>query len=222
VSPDGMYYWDGQRWVSALSPDGRQRWNGAAWEPFAGPAYAMAPFAPARPPRQPTSWTRPLQYAVIARYLAAALYGLTLPFVLSGYMSQVMQQSLQRQQSTYPPGEGPPPGFTDMMTSILTASLWVGTLIGLAIAGIVIVAAIKRWTWAYYAILVLVGFTLLGTVYNLADLVSGGLLSARQGVQPPEWTRISAYAFGAVDTALFVWMLVALIRRGPWGMGQAR
>ena len=82
-----MYYWDGQRWVSTLSPDRRQRWNGSSWEPVVGPAYALAPFVPARRPRQP-------------------------------------------------------------------------------ITGVVIVAAIKRWTWAYYAILVLVGFTLLGTVYN--------------------------------------------------------
>jgi len=216
-----MYYWDGQRWVSALSPDGRQRWNGSAWEAFAGPAYAMAPFVPARPPREPTSWTRPLQYAVVARYVAASLYGLTLPFVLSGYMAQVMQQSIQRQQGAYPPGEAPPPGFTDMMTSVMTASLWIGTLIGLALTVAVVVAAIRRWTWAYYAILVLVGLTLLGTVYNLVDLVSGGALSARQGVQPPIFSRIFAYGFGAVDTALFVVMLIALIRHGPWGMRQA-
>ena len=31
MSPDGMYYWDGQAWVSTLSHDGRSRWNGQAW-----------------------------------------------------------------------------------------------------------------------------------------------------------------------------------------------
>lgn len=212
-----MYFWDGRRWVSTLSPDGRQRWNGSTWEPVAGHAYTPPSYQ--RPAtREPTSWTRPLQYAVIARYVASGIYGLFLPFLLGGYMSQVMQQSVQRQQQAYPPGEAPPPGFTDMMSSIMTGSLWVGVFIGLTLTVIAIVAAIKRWTWAYYAILVLLGFTMLGTVYNLVDLVTGGILSARQAIQPPELSRVFAYAFGAVDTALFVWMLVALIRRGPWGM----
>ena len=31
VSPDGRWFWDGQRWVSAVSPDGAWRWNGTAW-----------------------------------------------------------------------------------------------------------------------------------------------------------------------------------------------
>src|SRR5438105_4618280 len=31
VSPDGKWYWDGQRWLSTLSPDGRSRWDGNQW-----------------------------------------------------------------------------------------------------------------------------------------------------------------------------------------------
>jgi hypothetical protein len=211
-----MYYWDGQRWASTLSPDGRQRWNGSGWEPVSG-AFAPA-HAQARPPlREPTSWTRPLQYAVIARYAAAGIYGLFLPFWLGPYMSQVMQQSIQRQQQAYPPDETPPPGFTDMMNAVMAGSLWVGTIIGLTLTVIVIVAAMKRWTWAYYAILALIGFTLLGTVFNLINLVTGGALTAHQP-QPPQITRAVGDAFGVIDTVLFVWMLVALVRRGPWAM----
>jgi hypothetical protein len=33
VSPDGNWWWDGQKWVSALSEDGRWRWNGREWQP---------------------------------------------------------------------------------------------------------------------------------------------------------------------------------------------
>lgn len=32
-SPDGLWYWDGYAWKSAISPDGSWRWNGAAWVP---------------------------------------------------------------------------------------------------------------------------------------------------------------------------------------------
>lgn len=31
LSPDGRYYWDGQRWTSAISPDGAWRWDGRGW-----------------------------------------------------------------------------------------------------------------------------------------------------------------------------------------------
>ena len=41
LSPDGMYYWDGQRWVSTLSPDGRSRWNGTAWVPARPPPTCL-------------------------------------------------------------------------------------------------------------------------------------------------------------------------------------
>jgi hypothetical protein len=212
-----MYYWDGQQWASTLSPDGRFRWNGSAWETVPTMAYPPPYYSSCPLQREPTSWTQPLQIAVVARYVAAGLYGLALPFWLRGYISAVMQRSLQQQQQAYPPGEGPPPGFTDMMNSIMTGSLWLGAILGLVIAIVAILGAIKRWTWAYYVILVLLGFTLLGTVFNLINLVAGGALTARQP-QPPEFIQIAAYIFGAIDTVLFVWMLVALVRRGPWAM----
>ena len=36
-SPDGLFYWDGQRWVSAISPDGAWRWDGSAWRAARAP-----------------------------------------------------------------------------------------------------------------------------------------------------------------------------------------
>jgi hypothetical protein len=212
-----MYYWDGQQWASTLSPDGRFRWNGSTWEPVPTMAYPAPYYPDSRPQREPTSWTQPLQIAVVARYVASGLYGLALPFWMQGYMSAVMQRSLAQQQQAYPPGQGPPPGFTDMMNSIVTGSIWIGTVIGLALAVVAIVGAVKRWTWAYYLILVLLGFTLLGTMFNLINLAAGGALTSRQP-QPPEPARVAAYIFGAIDTVLFVWMLIAVVRRGPWAM----
>ena len=37
VSPDGLYYWDGGQWKTAISPDGGWRWNGSAWQPASSP-----------------------------------------------------------------------------------------------------------------------------------------------------------------------------------------
>ena len=96
MSPDGMYYWDGQRWASTLSPDGRFRWNGAAWE--AVPSSGLAPgfYQPPGTVREPTSWTQPLQLLVIIRYVLIGIYGLLLPFWATGYVTQAMQQSIHR------------------------------------------------------------------------------------------------------------------------------
>jgi hypothetical protein len=33
LSPDGLFYWDGTRWVSTTSPEGAWRWDGSAWRP---------------------------------------------------------------------------------------------------------------------------------------------------------------------------------------------
>ena len=32
-SPDGLWWWDGTQWKSAVSPDGLWRWDGQAWVP---------------------------------------------------------------------------------------------------------------------------------------------------------------------------------------------
>ncbi len=31
VSPDGKFYWDGERWVATLSDDQRWKWDGTKW-----------------------------------------------------------------------------------------------------------------------------------------------------------------------------------------------
>lgn len=33
VSPDGQWFWDGQKWLTTLSPDGKWRWDGRRWAP---------------------------------------------------------------------------------------------------------------------------------------------------------------------------------------------
>ena len=211
-----MYYWDGQRWASTLSPDRRFRWNGTAWEPVSPALHPPAYVAPAQ--REPTSWTRPLQIAVILRYALAGIYALMLPALMSGYMSQVVQRSIERQQQAFPSGATPPPAaFTDMMTSLMTGSLWAGAVIGFGLSVVAIIAAIKRWVWAYYLILALLGFTLVSSVFNVINLAVGGALTATQP-QPPQFTLVIEYVFTPIDIVLFVWMLVAVIRRGPWAM----
>jgi hypothetical protein len=218
LSPDGMYYWDGQQWVSTLSHDGRSRWNGSAWVP-SGQAGPPAGYQPAPGiGRQPTSWTRPLQYAVAGWYALSALYTLTTPFWLKGPMTQAIAQSIQRQEQLQPSATPLPPGFTDMMNSFMAVGLWVSALIAVAISVLVIIGAFKRWTWMYYVVLVLLGFSTISLPLNIVSIFVGPSMSAAQGFSLPSWTYWIAVVISIPAAALFVWMVIALIKRGPWAM----
>jgi hypothetical protein len=218
VSPDGMFFWDGQRWLSTLSPDGRSRWNGTAWvatgQAYGPPAYQAA----ARRLREPTSWTRPVQLAVAGWYVIEGVYALSLPFWMGGPMSQAMNQSIQRQQQLYPTVSPPPVEFTNIMTSMVGGALWVSALFGLAIAIVVVIGALQRWTWLYYAVLVLLGLGAISLPLDVVDALGGSAVSAASGFNLPSWTYWLGLASAIPSTALFVWMLVALVKRGPWAM----
>jgi len=214
-SPDGLYYWDGQQWHSTLSPDGRFRWNGSQWIPTGqstGPPYQE----PAHAQRTPTSWTRPLQVAVVVWYAISGIYTLALPFWMGGTMAQIMNQSMQRSAQRYP-NTTPPPEFVSAMTSFMTGVLWIGALFGFALALVAIIGALNRWTWLYYAVMVLLGLGILGVPINLINLARGPS-AFTYGVVMPAWVTWESLGHSIVGGALAVAMLYALVKRGPWGM----
>jgi hypothetical protein len=216
LSEDGLYYWDGRQWISTLSPDGRSRWNGIAWvpvAPIAAPAYAYYP-QPATI-RVPTPWTKPMQYAVAAWYALSALYAASLPFWMSGVMTQAVNQSFQRQAQLNPNVAPPPPEFLSSMTSMMSGILWASVVIGIGICAVLVIGALRRWTWIFWVVLVLLGLGTLFLPFNLISAVAGSTYAERlYGL--PSWTTWLSVAIGIPTAALFIWMLVALIRYGPW------
>ncbi|HSS94365.1 MAG TPA: hypothetical protein VLR46_10290 [Candidatus Dormibacteraeota bacterium] len=221
MSDDGLYYWDGQRWVSTLSPDGRWRWSGSAWVPMTG--MVAAPYGYSNYPqpanvRVPTPWTKPMQYAVAAWYAISGLYALSLPFWMSSIMGQVFNQAVQRQTQLNPDVSPPPPDFVNSMTTMMSAFLWVGALIGFAIAAVAIIGALQRWTWIFYVILVLLGFGAISLPFSLASAFGGS--SALNAYSLPSSVTWVSTLFEIPGAALFVWMLVAVIRYGPWAMSR--
>lgn len=209
-----MYYWDGAAWVSAVSPDGRHRWNGSSWVPN---TYLASTYTPAQPvQRQPTSWTRPLQYAVVAWGAITAIASASLPFWMGGQMTQIMQGAIQRQEQLTPNLNPPPPSFYDSMSSLMTTMLWIAAIFAGAIAIVVIVGALQRWTWMYYVVLAWLGLGLISGPADLLNLVMGG--NSSYGYSPPSWIYVLGIVSWVPSTALFVFMLVGLVKRGPWGM----
>jgi hypothetical protein len=219
LSEDGLYYWDGRQWISTLSPDGRSRWNGYAWVPVASMTPVAAPaYAYYQQPATawaPTPWTKPMQYAVAAWYALAALYAVSLPFWMSGVMTQAVNQSFQRQAQLNPNVSPPPPEFLSSMTSMMSGILWASAIVAVVVCAVLAVGAVMRWTWIFWVVLVLLGLGTLALPFNLISAVAGSTYAASlYGL--PSWTPWLSVAIGIPTAALFVWMLVALIRFGPW------
>ena len=222
LSPDGMYYWDGQRWVSTLSHDGRSRWNGTAWV-ATGPVYASRTYQASGPiTREPTSWTRPLQLAVAGWYALQGIYALTLPFWMTGPVTQAVnqsiQQSIQRQQELNPNVSPPPADFVNTMTSIMGGALWVAAVFGLAVALVAVIGSLKRWTWTFYVVLVFLGLGTISLPLDVVNALGGSAISSASGFTMPGWFYWVGLLTAIPSAALFIWMLVALVRRGPWAM----
>jgi hypothetical protein len=174
-------------------------------------------YAATAPPRVPTSWTRPIQIGVAAYYAANGLYAISLPLWMGSSVSQVFNNAMQQQQQLNPDVTPPPPELMTTMTSLINGSIWVGALIAFTIAVLAIVGAMRRWTWVYWAVMVLLGLTAISLPLRFLGAV-GGTLSAGNAVQVPAAATVAGIVFGLAGAVLFIAMLIAIISRGPWGM----
>jgi len=225
LSADGLFYWDGKQWVSALSPDGRQRWDGSSWVAIAPamlPAAATQPGfmtpplpGPSTVARTPTSWTRPLQYGVGGLAAVTAVWYAALPFWAGGPMSDEIRQRAVRAADANPGLYPDPSQYAASVAAFAVILLAVVAIVYVAVATVVLIGAVRRWTWLYYAALVLLALAILGLPSTLAGALGiipaapalGGSLAVQQ------WAGV---AHGVLSMALFGWMMVALLRRGPW------
>jgi hypothetical protein len=214
LSQDGLYYWDGQQWVSTLSNDGRSRWNGVAWVPVA----TLTPVFYSQPPtraRVPTGWTKPMQYSVIAWYVAYAIWSIAGPLLMAGSISDYVNQVVQQNAALNPDVPPPPADVMATINNVITVALAIGAAIGVAISAVAIIGALGRWTWVFYAVLVLLG---LQTVSFPFTLISAFSASAFSPIQLPVAISAASVAFAIPAIALFIWMALAAFRRGPWAM----
>jgi hypothetical protein len=168
--------------------------------------------------RVPTSWTRPLSYSVAGWYVLRAIYVLVLPFVLAGPMAGYINQVMQRQAQLDPNAAPPPADLLTILNNFMIVGFAIGAAIGVAISVVAIIGALQRWTWVFYAVLVLLAFEAMSFPFAV---ISAFTTSALSPVKLPVGMSVASIGFGAVAVALFVWMLVAIFRRGPWAMTRA-
>lgn len=204
--------------MATLSPDGKWRWNGTDWVPaVAGMARPPGHFSE----RVATSWTRPMRYLVAAFFGAQALFVGSLPFWYITTMTQ-WADAMNRQNQQLNPGQAsPPPDLAANIDAQMTVAFYVMVVLLLFISVAALVGALSRWMAAFYLILGLLCLETLYLVFGaLGTLVESFASSALigQSVSPPAWMTWTEAAFGVAAAALFAWMLIATVRRGPWAM----
>ena len=87
-----------------------------------------------------------------------------------------------------------------------------------AIFAVAIIGALQAWTWVYYVVLVLLGLSAILLPVDLVYVFVGARIASIAGMTMPSWLYLVSFLTGIPGAALFVWMLIALVKRGPWAM----
>jgi hypothetical protein len=220
LSPDGAYVWNGREWVPnqpqqpMRSPDGAYVWNGREWVP-AGPP------APPRFRREPTGWTRPLQLAVIALMVLGVVNLLLLLPYLTDYIREAVRRSIELSLASQPPAENAEEIRAQVLAFGDQIALWTGVLTLVLAAAwfiLVLIGTLRRWTWFYWLLMVVFGLSILGIPQQLLQVfgvgVSGG--PGQPTFIEPLPSAIVGLVVGLAEFAVFIWMIVAYRKFGPW------
>ncbi|HAC45893.1 MAG TPA: hypothetical protein DCF65_07465 [Chloroflexi bacterium] len=176
-----------------ISADGQFRWDGQQWVPLGAGR------------RVPTPWTRPMQLAAAGFFALSAISGLVITLAFVNHDSVL--RAVHAQGGQIPTG-------TDIDT-IINAT--VGLTYGVAIffAAFYLVAAVGSflaWRWMFWAVFVLCGLSTIGGLINLRSF-------ANVDQSPvPVGGLVVDELIAMLGAALFVWMLVGLVKYGPWAM----
>ena len=179
--------------VGQVSADGQFRWDGQQWVPIP------------RGEREPTPWTRPMQLGVVAFFVIEVLFSIITSALFINHDS--MLKVLQAQGTSIPQG-------TDVNTvvSISIVFAWVVTLVIAAIELVAALGSYLRWRWMFWVVLVLLGIGSIGAVTNI------NTFAHPQTSPVPTWGVAISELLAIGSLGLFLWMLIAAIRYGPWAM----
>ena len=176
-----------------VSADGQFQWDGRQWVPI--------------PPgtRVPTPWTRPMQLASAALFGVEAVYSVVTSLIFIN--RDTMLKAIQAQGTQLPSG-----------TSVDTViNIAIGTTIAVVVffAVLELVAAVGSylgWRWMFWAALILFGLGGLGAFTNLPTLF-------KPDTSPIPLPAVLVSELASIlSLAMFVWMLIGVIKFGPWAM----
>lgn len=227
LSPDGAYTWNGREWVPnpaqtpTVSPDGAYVWNGREWVPNVYPGTPMAAPGPARFRRQPTGWTRPLQLAVILLTLIGDVNVFTLLPYISNYVKDASRRSIELSLASQPQAADTEQVRAQTLAVIDTIGTWV-IIVTVVFAALwlllLLIGTLRRWTWFYWLLMVLYALSIPSLPSQLMQVF--GIGTSGVAGQPvfllPLPNALLGLGVACAELLVFVWMIVALRRYGPW------
>ena len=176
-----------------ISADGQFRWDGQQWVPL-GAGY-----------REPTPWTRPMQLAAAGLLALEAVTGVVLTAAFVNHDS--VMRSIQAAGTQVPPGSS-----IDTLVNVAIGIAWgVVVVIGL-LELFAALGSYLGWRWMFWGGLVLFALSGLGAVTNLGSIANSSSSSVPLG------GLIVDEILALAGLAMFIWMLVAVIKYGPWAM----
>jgi hypothetical protein len=176
-----------------ISADGQFRWDGQQWVPLAA-NY-----------RVPTPWTRPMQLAAAGVLAVSAVVGVITTLIF--YNHDAVVRALHAQGTTIPAGT-----TEDALVNI-TIGFAIALAIGIGVVELVgAVGSYLGWRWVFWPVLVIFGLTAIGALFGLVGLARAS--SSPIGIGG----LILSELLDLLGAAVFVWMLVALFKYGPWAM----
>lgn len=176
-----------------VSADGQFRWDGQQWVPL-GAGY-----------REPTPWTRPMQQISAAYFAISAVYGLISTIVFINHDSVL--KAIQAQGTQLPQGTD-----IDTIVNVTIGITWAIAIFFLVLEIVAAIGSYLGWRWIFWGALVLYGLSAIGALLNISSLFN----PSRSPV--PEAGLIVSELLALAGLAMFVWMIVAVIRFGPWAM----
>lgn len=179
--------------VGQISADGQFRWDGQQWVPLAA-NY-----------REPTPWTRPMQLISAGLFALSAVTSVITTAIFVNH--DTMVQALKAQNVPVQSGT-----TIDDIASISLAITWAVVIFFTVCEVVAAVGSYLGWRWVFWAALVLYGLNGISAFTNLTTLFN----ASKSPV--PVAGLVAGEIFSVLGLAMFVWMLVAVIRYGPWAM----
>jgi hypothetical protein len=179
--------------VGQVSADGEFRWDGLQWVPIP------------RGTREPTPWTRPMQLAAAALLAVEAIFSVATTVIFTNH--DAVKKALAAQ------GTQVPQGMTqDTYINFVVASAIVFVVFFALLELVGAVGSYLGWRWIFWAVLVLMAVGGINAIFTLFSIVRPGTSGGPVGVSIVQEVLTLAAA------AMFVWMLIGVIRYGPWAL----
>lgn len=146
-----------------------------------------------------------MQLAVAGYFVVQAFFSLVTSAVYINHDS--MLRALQAQGTKIPEGAD--------INTVVSISIFFAIAVVIVIAALGLLAALGSylgWRWMFWVVLVLLG---LDAITALSDVQ---YFSKPDASPIPTWGVALSEVFALVGVGLFVWLLIAGIKFGPWAM----